>query len=479
MEFPVQNIEEIFHFMNNFYIPFINSKNYSSEVQETNLSEQHIQIIWNEFCKNKTFSSIKNEQIKVINVGQWNIEAGPDFKNATIDIDGEIKKGKVEIHLKPEQWYTHGHHWNSQYNDIILHVVWENPRKLSIPPNTPLIELKPTMQEFLKKAQSQQEYTYSQKFPYDENISHQLKNFDDKNISLIFQSAGLYRILSKSQKLTEEIIAVGTEQTFYKNFMEAMGYKNNRQQFLQLAQSANIEKLKNLRDNHQREAYLWGCSNLLPQILPSYEIHEEHKDFVDNLWKTWWTLRTGEEPIIQWSRQAQRPTNSPERRLAGSFSFFAKFDYDIKKIIKSLEKVILKKEEKITTLTDLLNGDSQWQHFYNFIKKSKTPMKLIGKSRCDDLLINLFIPFIIAINVDKNLTERKSLMNSLLKIPKLQNNIKLNLATNIFFIPPKRGHYTIKNAIEQQGLMQLFTDYQDFSEDKQSFWKELNINLKK
>ena len=69
-------------------------------------------------------------------------------------------------------------------------------------------------------------------------------------------------------------------------------------------------------------------------------------------------------------------------------------------------------------------------------------------------------------------------MQALLKVPKLQNNIKLNLASNLFFIPPKRAHYSINNAIEQQGVLQLFDDYQNFSGDKEAFWAELNIILK-
>ena len=361
-------IEQIFHFMNNFYIPFSNSLNYATNVQENKISEQHIQIIWNEFCQGQKFQSLQKQSIEILNSGQWNIESGPDFNNAKINIDGKIKQGKIEIHLTPELWYTHGHHWNIEYDDIILHVVWENPRLLEIPPNTPIIEIKSSMQKYLAKAQTYSNYPHGKKYSYD-NIAHQLKHVNDQNLQIIFQSAGLKRLLAKSYTLTEQIISSGIEQAFYQNFMEVMGYKNNRQQFLQLAKNVPIEMLQNLADNHQRQALLWGYSNLLPQTLPSHEVHQELKPFVDDLWKAWWALRTGEEPLIQWSRQAQRPTNSPERRLAGSFIFFAKFDYDIKKIIKTIEKLILDKSQKDNQLMLLLNDDCQWQSFYNFIKK--------------------------------------------------------------------------------------------------------------
>lgn len=471
----MEKTDKILHFMNNFYLPFINSLTTTSSLNESSLTEKHIHIIWNEFCLGKTFSSLQNQQISIINTGQWNLEAGPDFKDAEILIDKQKYYGKIELHLSPELWYTHGHHWNPQYDDIILHVVWQNPNKLAIPSSIPIIELEPLMKEKLAAAQKYDDYPRGKKIPYDK-MSHQIKNLNNDNLKIIFQAAGLSKILKKSHQLKKQILTVGLEQTFYQNFLEIMGYKNNRQQFLELAQAATIEKLSALDDNQQRQALLWGISNLLPQILPSYEINKELKNEIEQLWQLWWKLRQGDEPLIKWSRQAQRPVNSPERRLIAAHIFFAKFNYDIHSIIKTIKELILE-PKRHKEFIELLNEKSLWQNFYNFIKKTKKPLNLLGKSRCDDLLINLFIPFIIALEDDKNLASRTSLINSLLQIPKLQDNIKLSLASNLFFIPPKRKDYVITNAIEQQGLLQLFNDYQNFSGDQQAFWAEFSINL--
>jgi len=62
-------------------------------------------------------------KIIVINTGELNKHEGSDVKNAILSINGNIKIGKIEFHLKSSDWYKHGHHKNSDYNNVILHVV--------------------------------------------------------------------------------------------------------------------------------------------------------------------------------------------------------------------------------------------------------------------------------------------------------------------------------------------------------------------
>ena len=89
-----------------------------------------------------------------------------------------------------------------------------------------------------------------------------------------------------------------------------MGYKNNQQQFLQLAKYAPLEKLLALSSNQEREAFLWGNSCLLPETLPSYEIHTELKSFVNSIWQNFWALREGKQKPIFWSYQSQTPPST-------------------------------------------------------------------------------------------------------------------------------------------------------------------------
>jgi hypothetical protein len=58
--------------------------------------------------------------------GQVNSGAGPDFFQAHIHIDNTLWVGNVEIHLRSSDWFAHKHEQDTNYDNVILHVVWED-----------------------------------------------------------------------------------------------------------------------------------------------------------------------------------------------------------------------------------------------------------------------------------------------------------------------------------------------------------------
>jgi len=66
------------------------------------------------------------ESIMVKALGTQNSLAGPDFFNAKVEIDGQLWAGNVEMHIKSSDWYVHHHETDENYNNVILHVVWED-----------------------------------------------------------------------------------------------------------------------------------------------------------------------------------------------------------------------------------------------------------------------------------------------------------------------------------------------------------------
>src|SRR5690606_4932805 len=60
---------------------------------------------------------------KVFDPGQWNAEAGPDFRSADIAIGGQRCRGDIEIHVHASDWDRHGHQNDFDYNGVLLHVV--------------------------------------------------------------------------------------------------------------------------------------------------------------------------------------------------------------------------------------------------------------------------------------------------------------------------------------------------------------------
>lgn len=85
--------------------------------------EQLLHYIW----KHKIFPLRRLEttdglSVEVIDPGLHNGDAGPDFFNAKVRIGGTMWVGNIEIHDRSSDWYAHGHHRDSRYDNVILHI---------------------------------------------------------------------------------------------------------------------------------------------------------------------------------------------------------------------------------------------------------------------------------------------------------------------------------------------------------------------
>jgi Protein of unknown function (DUF2851) len=109
------------------------------------MKEDFLHYVWQ--YKKFDFSNLKTtsqETLNIIKVGDYTQLAGPDFFNAQIEIDNQKWAGNIEIHIKSSDWYVHNHERDENYNNVILHVVWENDAAVFRKDNSeiPVLELK-------------------------------------------------------------------------------------------------------------------------------------------------------------------------------------------------------------------------------------------------------------------------------------------------------------------------------------------------
>lgn len=86
--------------------------------------ERLLHYIWkHKILPLKSLLTTDGLPVEVIDPGMHNHDQGPDFFNAKVRVGETLWAGNVEIHLKSSDWYRHGHHTDTAYDNTILHVV--------------------------------------------------------------------------------------------------------------------------------------------------------------------------------------------------------------------------------------------------------------------------------------------------------------------------------------------------------------------
>jgi hypothetical protein len=95
------------------------------------MSEAFLHFLWqHKLYKPGVFYTSNRKQMEVVHPGLSNSDAGPDFFNAKIKLDGMLWAGNVEIHHKASEWVRHRHHCDPLYDNVVLHVVLINDEEI-------------------------------------------------------------------------------------------------------------------------------------------------------------------------------------------------------------------------------------------------------------------------------------------------------------------------------------------------------------
>lgn len=414
-------------------------------------SEQFLYHIWDAQHLLDQLKCVSGKSVKINYPGRWNTDSGADFKDAILEIEGKTIKGDIEIDLTSYNWRSHAHNENPEFNNVILHVIYEDNGKqpVTVSENGSIIEkleIKDQLDEDIGKLVEHygiKPYTETDK---DCNL---FKNEDLDNTKQLLFKSGIERFESKVKRFSAEHYFSSFDQLLYMGLMEAMGYSKNKFQMLQIALKFPYEDLKKYYDSGMTEEEfisLLICSNDLKNHIPK-KINET---FHSSLLTVYNKQQFVDHKVdIKWKLFRIRPVNHPVIRiLQVSHLIYNSFETSIFKEILKLFSVQADKFKLIDFKKNL------YRTFYNE-NKILSEKHQLGKARIDTILINIILPLTVVYAREKNYIElEKAALNIYTKYPGLPSNYITNYMD--IFLGTEQKKLVNKKAIHQQGMLNIY-----------------------
>ena len=405
------------------------------------MNEDFLQYVWRYKMFSKVdFKTTDNAHLSIIKSGLHNKNAGPDFLNAQLKIDGQTWIGNVEMHLKASDWYLHNHEKDLNYDAVILHVVWENDVDIYMKNNKPIptLVLKNLIDETVLNNYKNLFLAPTNWLPCKNAISTVDKFiFNNWKERLFFdrlerKSVEINVLLQQENNNFEAVLF----QLLIKNF----GLKVNGNSFLRLAQSVDYSVIKKLSfHTNQLAAILFGQAGFLEEETEDEyqkELRKEY-DYLKHKFKL------NHIPKNEFSFFRMRPNNFPTIRIAQLVSLFKKHQNLFSKLI-----AIDNLKEFYELFTIVVNPF--WQTHYNFESISKKSPKKITTSFVDLLIINTIIPLKFLFQKSRGEVDEEFFLVLLKKMKPEKNNI-ISKFSEI--------GVSSKNAFDTQALLELKNNY--------------------
>ena len=103
----------------------IRSVRESSKDPSRQLPERLLWKLWKRrAARQSEFRTGAGARMRVLYPGRPSTSAGPDFRDALLDVEGVgLVRGDVEIHKRQQDWDAHGHGDDPNYSGVVLHAV--------------------------------------------------------------------------------------------------------------------------------------------------------------------------------------------------------------------------------------------------------------------------------------------------------------------------------------------------------------------
>lgn len=407
------------------------------------VDELELQAQWFAGAFGSQFRTTAGQEVRIIQFGVWNREAGPDFAEAAISIDGGPPlRGCIELDPDARDWEHHGHAANPAYEAVVLHVF---TRTGSVEFFTRTLEHRSVPQVLLDLDAAEGEFALVPPAAKPGRCSGPLRTLPVEKVREVLHTAARYRLQRKAGALARMQEVHGTEEAIYQAIASALGYKSNKLPFLLLAQRLPLGLLAKAKE--QVAGLLFGVSGFLNEAdLRNFDT--DTRTYLREVWDQWWPKRAELERLrLQsdlWSLGGQRPANHPQRRLGALVQLVHHWP--------KLAAIVRTGDLKRLRQFFIELSDPYWSHHYTLTSKATAkPLALVGETRVIDMLANIFFPLVIS--------EEPTRWSQYTALRAPLSNRRAEVAALRLLGDDATRSELLGSVAVQQGLLQVYEDF--------------------
>jgi hypothetical protein len=403
--------------------------------------EELLHYVW----KHKIFplnelTTTTGQRLEIIDTGLSNRDAGPDFFNAKIKLDGVLWVGNIEIHTQASDWFKHGHHQNPVYDNVILHVATYIDAEVHRNNGETIPQLQLACPEYIRE--NFKELSNTDKYPPCYRIIPSLSKL---TIHSWMSALQMERFEQKNAHLIERLRFCNNhwEDAFFITLARNFGFSLNAEAFEEWAKHIPLRAIDKHRDNlFQVEAFFFGQAGILGDI-DGDEYYLRLKREYEYLAHK---FELSPMDVTRWRFLRLRPNNFPHVRIAQLANLYHR-SYGL--LSQLMEKETLKE------VRDLLRGGTSeyWLNHYTFGGCSPAYPKTLSDSSLNLIIINTVVPFLYAYGIHRGKEKLCSRATAFLEGLKPENNYIIRMWSECGL--------KVSHAGDSQALIQLKKEYCD------------------
>jgi len=412
--------------------------------------ELEVQSLWFAGAFGDDARDEDGRRVRVVDFGEWNAGAGPDFTGCAVEVDGEVRRGDIELDLDARDWERHGHGANPAFARVVLHLYLQAPNGRFF---TRTFEHRAVTQVRLD-ARVLVGSGQPSRGPATARLGRchrPLAAMEPERVMSLLEAAAQLRLQRKSRRLHLGVRAQGREQAIFQELARGLGYHQNSQPFQLLAQRLPVRRLRRL-PAATREALLFGVAGFLGRVRHEQTVGPS-RQYLQDLWGAWWkqihasSRWLEEEQLPRWRISGSRPGNHPQRRLGALAALLDDWDRVVAPLLEAGRWSGAAWRETLLGLRHAF-----WSSHYTLTSPpAPSPLALIGESRVLELLANVAYPLLVP--------ERTRLWAEYLELPARLANHKLQRAARRLFGSDKPPAGIGRRLYHQQGLLQIYEDF--------------------